>query len=58
MQVENNHRLIRRILPKSTSFNTLTKEETTLLNCHLNSVLREHLNNQTPFALMSSDHEK
>jgi len=57
-QVENNHRLIRRILPKSTSFNTLTKEDTTLLTCHINSVLREHLNDQTTFALMSSDHKK
>lgn len=57
-QVENNHKLIRRILPKGTSFNTLTKEDTLLITCHINSVLREQLKDKTPFELMSSKNEK
>lgn len=57
-QVENNHKLIRRILPKGTSFNMLTKEDTLLITCHINSVLREQLKDKTPFELMSSKNEK
>ena len=38
-QVENNHRLIRRILPKGTSFNKLTTNDVNLVCCHINSVL-------------------
>jgi len=57
-QVENNHRLIRRILPKGHSFNKLQPEDTRLICCHINSVLREHLDNQTPFELMGSADEK
>ncbi len=57
-QVENNHRLIRRILPKGTSFNKLTTGDVSLICCHINSVLREQLDNKTPFELMDSADEK
>ena len=57
-QVENNHRLIRRILPKGTSFNKLNVPEVSLICCHINSVNREHLDNRTPFELMNSADEK
>jgi len=57
-QVENNHRLIRRILPKGHSFNKLQPEDTRLICCHINSVLREHLDDRTPFELMVSMDEK
>ena len=39
--VEKNHTLIRRILPKGTSFSKLTKEDVNLVTCHINSVIRE-----------------
>ena len=57
-QVENNHRLIRRILPKGSNFNTLTLGDVNLICCHINSVLRENLGNRTPFDLMCSKDEK
>ena len=53
-QVENNHRLIRRILPKGTSFNKLSVGDVSLICCHINSVLREQLSDKTPFDLMDS----
>jgi len=57
-QVENNHRLIRRILPKGTSFNQLNISDVSLICCHINSVHREHLENKTPFELMDSADER
>ncbi len=57
-QIETNHRLIRRILPKGVSFNPLTSEDTRLITCHVNSVIRENLNNQTPFDLMNSEDQR
>ena len=57
-QIENNHRLIRRILPKGTTFNELSKENVMLIACHINSVIREQLDGKTPFALMDSKDER
>lgn len=57
-QVENNHKLIRRILPKGTSLNKLSIADVTLITCHINSVLREQLDGKTPFDLMQSEDEK
>lgn len=57
-QVENCHRLIRRILPKGTSFNKLTTSNVKLICCHINSLLRENLGDKTPFDLMVSKDEK
>ena len=56
--VENNHLLIRRILPKGTSFNALSVADVNLTCRHINSVLRENLGNRTPFDLMESADEK
>ena len=47
--LENNHTLIRRILPKGTSFNDLNQEDITLLMNHVNSYSREKLANKTPY---------
>jgi len=57
-QVENNHKLIRRILPKHESFNALDSTDVKLITCHINSVVREQLGNCTPFDLMTSEDEK
>ena len=56
--VENNHRLIRRIIPKGTSLSTLNVEDTRLICCHINSVIRDNLDGKTPFDLMDSADEK
>lgn len=57
-QVENNHKLIRRILPKGRTFNDLTTNDISVVCCHINSVKREHLGNKTPFEMMTSEDEK
>ena len=57
-QIENNHRLIRRILPKGTSLNSLTVHDTSLIVCHINSVIREQLGDKSPFSMMNSRDEK
>ena len=57
-QVENNHRLIRRILPKGASFNSLTVQDTLLIVRHINSVIREQLGDRSPFSMMTSRDEK
>ncbi|WP_292878910.1 IS30 family transposase [Methanobrevibacter sp.] len=56
--VEKNHVLIRRFLPKGTSFVTFTQNDIHLMVCHLNSYSRELLKNKTPFALMKSKEQK
>ena len=56
--IEKSHTLLRRILPKGTSFDDLTQEEIRLLSCHLNSVPREILHNGTPFACFTGEYEK
>ena len=57
-QVENNHRLIRRILPKGCHFGYIKKKDVKLITCHINSVAREQFDNQTPFEKMLSKEEK
>ena len=56
--VEKNHVLIRRILPKGTSFQFLTQEDATLIACHVNSFAREIFDNKTPFELMNKPEHK
>ena len=56
--VEKNHVLIRRILPKGTSFKFLTEEDVHLLTCHVNSVAREMFDNFSPFDLMTDEAHK
>lgn len=52
-EIENNHTLIRRILPKGSSFDNLTQEDIDLIMNHINSTPREELNGNTPFELAS-----
>ncbi len=56
--VENNHTLIRRIIPKGTSFSFLDDRKVRLITEHINSVPREMFDNRTPFELMTSPEEK
>lgn len=56
--VEKNHTLIRRILPKGTSFSFLSDEDVHLITRHINSVPRESFDNRTPFELMTSPEQK
>ena len=53
--VERNHHLIRKILPKGTSFRLLTEEDAHKITCHINSFSKERFNNQTPMELMMND---
>ena len=53
--VERNHHLIRKILPKGTSFKLLTEEDAHMITCHINSFSKERFNNQTPIELMMNE---
>ncbi|WP_346870260.1 IS30 family transposase [Clostridium sp. UBA5119] len=54
--IEVNHELIRRILPKGTSFNNLTQEDVSLMMNHINSYKRKKLNNRSPYETFSFYH--
>lgn len=47
--IEVNHELIRRILPKGSSFDSLTQDDIDLMMCHINSYKRKKLGNKSPF---------
>ena len=47
--IEVNHELVRRILPKGTSFDKLTQEDVDHMMNHINSYRRAKLGNKTPF---------
>ena len=47
------HEMIRRILPKGTSFDHLTQSDIDLMMSHINSYARKKLNNQSPYQLFS-----
>ena len=49
--IEKNHEYIRYILPKGTSFASLTQDDCYLIASHINSTPRLFLNNNTPFDL-------
>ncbi len=51
--IEVNHELIRRILPKGTSFDSLTQDEICLVMNHVNSYKRKKLNNRNPYQTFS-----
>ena len=51
--IEVNHELIRRILPKGTSFNNLTQDDVFLMMDHINSYKRKKLNNRSPYEAFS-----
>ena len=56
-RIEKNHVLIRQILPKGTKFSILEDTDIHLITCHINSVVRELFDNQTPFDLMKQKEE-
>lgn len=47
-EVENNHTLIRRIIPKGTSIDHLTQDDIDLMMSHINSYSRRNLNGFSP----------
>jgi len=49
--IENNHILIRYILPKGTSFDNLSQEDVSLMMNHINSYGREALNDRPPYTV-------
>lgn len=51
--IEVNHELIRRILPKGSSFNHLEQEDIMRMMNHINSYKRKKLNNRTPYETFS-----
>ena len=53
-EVENNHELIRRVIPKGKSMNHLTQVDIRLLMSHVNSYTRKKLNDQSPYDAFSS----
>jgi IS30 family transposase len=46
---ENNHELIRRIVPKGLSFNIYSQEDISLMMNHINSYARKTLGNRSPY---------
>ena len=53
-ECETNHKMIRYILPKGTSFEELTQSDICLMMSHINSYNRKSLFGKTPFELASS----
>jgi hypothetical protein len=51
-----NHELIRRILPKGTSFEQLTQKDINRMMNHINSYKRKKLNNRSPYETFSFYH--
>ena len=45
--------MIRRVLPKKTTFDNLTQDDITLMMSHINSYNRKKLNNQSAHQLFS-----
>lgn len=50
---EVNHELLRRILPKGTSFDELNQKNINLMMSHINSYKRKKLNNESPYSIFS-----
>ena len=48
------HEMIRRILPKKTSFDELSQDDISLMMSHINSYARKKLGNRSPYQLFSS----
>lgn len=55
---EVNHELLRRILPKGTSFDNLDQNDINLIMSNINSYKRKKLNNASPYALFSTIYGK
>ncbi len=50
--IENNHELIRRIIPQGVSLNAYNEDDIKLICSHINSLFREELNGKCPFDLI------
>lgn len=50
--IENNHELIRRVIPKGVSLKPYTQEDINILCSHINSLYRESLEGKCPFDLI------
>lgn len=55
---EVNHELLRRVLPKGTSFDGLTQNDINLIMSHINSYKRKKLNNVSPYKMFSTIYGK
>jgi len=55
---ENNHTLIRRIIPKGTSLDCFTQKDITLMMNHVNSYARANLGDKTPYGVFASLYEE
>ena len=53
-EIENNHELIRRIIPKGCSMDHLTQNDIRLVMSHINSYGRKKLNDMSPYDAFSS----
>ena len=53
---ENNHELIRRIVPKGKSFNSYLQKDISLMMNHINSYGRKKLNDRSPYSVFSFLH--
>lgn len=51
--IEVNHELIRRVLPKGSSFDNLTQDDVTRMMNHINSYKRRKLNDRSPYETFS-----
>lgn len=52
-KIENNHRFIRRFIPKGISFNHYNQDDINLMLNHINSTKRDSLNDDSPYTLMN-----
>ena len=46
---ENNHEMIRRVIPKGTDLGKYSQEQIDLMMCHINSYARKNLGNKSPY---------
>ena len=50
---ENNHEMIRRIIPKGTDLGTYTQNQFSLMMSHINSYARKSLGNKSPYEIFA-----
>ncbi|HCP14569.1 MAG TPA: IS30 family transposase, partial [Peptococcaceae bacterium] len=54
--IENNHEMIRRIIPKGQSLDDFTQEDIRRMMNHINSYGRKNLGGKSPYAVFASLH--
>jgi IS30 family transposase len=54
--VESGHRLIRRVIPKGSSLNSLSQDDVDLMICHINSYKRKSLGGKSPIEMFAKMH--